>query len=184
MKTFLKKSLTSWRKLFESFFARLDERTDTLWRTVEFAKASFSVRFGVQTGPSRRMKRPFKRSPYIHESLLPNPSPYSPFIQAFIQKTLPHLSRNSDCLILSVFLLHIPWKPSATSATKTLIPSEGEQGEGFVSQSICICVYARANNIKVYRDSPIKQQTEKCKPNRTTNQRLSEKVAETLKKVA
>lgn len=40
-------SLMSWSK-------RLDELADTLWRTVEFVKASFLIRFGAQRSSSRR----------------------------------------------------------------------------------------------------------------------------------
>ena len=83
---------------------RLDEFVGTPWCMRMFPKAHESLRFGVHGSPPRRVKwraskgvkglvREAFSFPYIHGSLLPNPSPPSPlafwevFIPSFVIQT-------------------------------------------------------------------------------------------------
>ena len=105
----------------KSLPTRLNERTDTPWRTDEFVLASFGVRLDAQRSSPRRMKRLFKKVSYIHESLLLNP---------FIPFTIP--------IIVYVFVLS--YRITYTSATEFHTPENQCVPVADVLKPIChIC---------------------------------------------
>ena len=150
----------------KSLPTRLNERTDTPWRTYEFILASFGVRLDAQRSSPRRMKRLFKKVSYIHESLLLNPFTLFTIPIIVIQSEAKDLGNTKQWepkrMFPRSFLPPVVWMAQWRLNAKTPFPSECEQGEGSVSQSICIRIYMRVLILRYSLTSPSKAHQKNC----------------------